>query len=123
MAAVSLFDFRDVFAPPVAIAVPRGTCRTDAPAVAEAPEFSASAEPDLEDAASVCKPVAGDVPVDSVVVDVPSGSDESVPDVPAASVDPPELADPVPSAQATPCGAAIATPTPNATANAPIRPM
>ena len=111
------------------IAIPGGTCRTDAPVDAEVPDSEAFAEPDPgAEAPSVCEPPTVDVPAGSevvpVVVEVPWGSEVPlVPVEPAVPVDPSELADPVSSAHATPGVVGTAIPTPNATANPPTRPM
>jgi hypothetical protein len=130
IAEVSPFDFVDEFAPPVLIAVPGGTCRTDAPVDAEVPDSGMSTEsdsgveaPDVPVVSAVV-PMVADVPCDSEVPDVPAAS--GAPAVSPGAVDDGE-AESVPgelpsSAHATPGPLATATPTPNATANPPTRP-
>jgi hypothetical protein len=128
IAEVSLFDFVDGSAPPVLIAIPDGTCRTDAPVDAEVLDSEASTEPDSgAEAPSVSIPAAVDVPVGSgvvPVVELPSDSDGPLgPVAPAVPAVAPELVDSVSSAHATPGVVAIAIPTPSATVNPPTRPM
>ena len=113
---VSLLDFLDNCAPPVAFTIPGGACRTDASVDAEVPdvEVSTASSPGRE-APSVCESAVSDVPVVPVavpvVVEVPSDSGV-LPVAPAVSVFPAEFVDAVSSASAIPGVVATAIPTP-----------